>query len=672
VISEDDAVNLPGRDEGAHRLVHARPRALVPGLLSFLILFAHPAKAAPIDRPPPRLSSSSSGPVAETQDQQTLAFDEAMRAGTEAMQAGQFDAAIAAFGRAVAMQPRQSIAHAMLGSALLAAQRAEEALEPLGRAAEIDPESFIAQQNLGLALLSVGRPGEAVQALEIALELEPDNLSVQRMLGRALTLAGRAEEASPILRVVAEGDPDDFLAQRYLGSALLATGHYSEAVDAFTAAARMRPEDLDLQVELARAHLALGERRAEAIALLKTIVDRQPVNYDAWVLLGVSLAAQTDSADAQVDGAKALQRALELKPGDTRASLGLASIYYRFRLHEDAIVVLDEAVAGTSDPSEVVTLELERFRHLHRLNEYERARQAAARAIEAGGGAQAYYYLGFALNYLRDFDGAIEAFRTAIEIDPDMAVAQRELGSLLIDRQLYADARVALERAVAVDPDDAEAHYLLGLALFRAGEAESAIPSLERAVQLDPEHASAYYNLGTVLRMNGRVEEGMAAMRRFQELQAQQTPGENRMEGYLVNLVQRGVFLAKMGRGERAVELFEMALENDPDSDLVLFNLGLILFDLERPEEAADALTRAIESNPERAEAYGALANVYLALGRNEDAMRMRARYEELRRRRQSPTTQPGYVDRSRPRIPVHPLVVRTLEGSRLPRSGPS
>jgi tetratricopeptide (TPR) repeat protein len=396
----------------------------------------------------------------------------------------------------------------------------------------------------------------------------------------------------------------------------------------------MRPGDLDLQVELARAHLALGQRREDAIALLKTIVDREPGNANAWILLGSSLEDRTDDADAQVEAAKALQRALELMPGDPRAALELAAIYYRFRMDDDALAVLDSVVPDPSEPSELVTLELERFRHLQRLNDYAGAVQAVERAIAAGAGPEAYYYLGFALAYLRDFDRAIEAYRTATEKDPGLAVAHRELGNLLIDRQLYAEARAALEQAVAAAPADAEAHYLLGLALFRGGDPESAIPSFERAVQLDPEHASAHYNLATVLRMAGRAEEGMAAMRTFQELQAKQQPGQARMDQYLVNLTRQGVFLAKMGEGERAEELFRRALENDPDSDLILFNLGMILSDLGKQQQAAETLERAIESNPDRAEAYAALANVYRALGRNEDALRMRARYEELRRQR--------------------------------------
>ena len=156
-------------------------------------------------------------------------------------------------------------------------------------------------------------------------------------------------------------------------------------------------------------------------------------------------------------------------------------------------------------------------------------------------------------------------------------------------------------------------------------------------IKLVVQRFSGYGHLADV-RLIGRTEEGMAAMNRFQELQAQERPGESRLNQNLANLIRQGVFLAKTGHGERAVELFHRALENNPESDLVLFNLGLILSDMEKHQEAADALERAIKSNPDRAEAYAALANAYRALGRTEEAQRMRAIYEELRRRRQVPS----------------------------------
>ena len=133
------------------------PRAWVYSLV-LLLLFSAPAIALSESLPPPG-SVVPSEPVSRAKQDLSRAFEEAMQAGVDALQSGNTTAAVAAFERAVALQPRQAIAQALLGSALLAAERAEEALGPLGRAVELDPQLFIAQQNLGLARLQTSRPG---------------------------------------------------------------------------------------------------------------------------------------------------------------------------------------------------------------------------------------------------------------------------------------------------------------------------------------------------------------------------------------------------------------------------------------------------------------------------------------------------------------------------------
>ena len=94
----------------------------------------------------------------------------------------------------------------------------------------------------------------------------------------------------------------------------------------------------------------------------------------------------------------------------------------------------------------------------------------------------------------------------------------------------------------------------------------------------------------------------------------------------------RGIYYYRRGDSERAIEIFEQALVLSPEDGLVHFNLGLAHVALDDHVKAATAFERAIEINPARPDAYAALAVEYRALGREEDAARMEARYQELRR----------------------------------------
>ena len=395
---------------------------------------------------------------------------------------------------------------------------------------------------------------------------------------------------------------------------------------------------------------------AEAFARAVALQPRHPL---ALTLLGDALleagrvgdaVEDVGNRDDEVRAAQALRRTLELRPGEPGASLALATIYRRFGLYEDAIEVLDSVVSTASGNA---ALELERVRVLSRRGEYQRARDAAERAIEAGAGPDAHYYLGMVLKNQFDLDGALEAFRAAADAAADPSVAQRELASLLIDRRRYDEARAVLERAVAAAPSDAQAHYLLGVAVLRAGDPEGALPNLERALQLDPDLASALYALSAARRLLGHVEESLSAMQRFKALSDQQQGGAGRVEQHTATLNQQGILYYRIGEPARALERFQRALEIDSEGDLATFNIGLAYAGLGNHLEAVAAFERAIERNPNRPETYAALAREYRALGRLEDAARMQARYEELLRRQ----------------LPLHGLLLREREG---PSLGPA
>jgi len=112
-----------------------------------------------------------------------------------------------------------------------------------------------------------------------------------------------------------------------------------------------------------------------------------------------------------------------------------------------------------------------------------------------------------------DTAGAIEAYRHALRLDPERALAHVNLGlALVADGQLDA-AVLALEGAVALDPSLAAAHAALGYALMqRPGSGEAPELALRRALSLDPRHRDARANLGHLLSRRRRWREAVAVL----------------------------------------------------------------------------------------------------------------------------------------------------------------
>lgn len=93
---------------------------------------------------------------------------------------------------------------------------------------------------------------------------------------------------------------------------------------------------------------------------------------------------------------------------------------------------------------------------------------------------------------------ARDAFRSALDIDPENATA---LGNLVIVETQLGDDEAALvhaQAAVRAAPEEAIHHYNLGNLLARRKRYEEALPSLQRAVEIDPGYAYAYNELGNV------------------------------------------------------------------------------------------------------------------------------------------------------------------------------
>lgn len=105
------------------------------------------------------------------------------------------DEAIAAYRRALALDPSHSDAHLNLGRLLHEAGEIHEAEQHYRSAATADPESARAFYNLGVALEDQGATTGAVEAYEAAIRLDRDLAVAHFNLSRLLEADGRKPEA---------------------------------------------------------------------------------------------------------------------------------------------------------------------------------------------------------------------------------------------------------------------------------------------------------------------------------------------------------------------------------------------------------------------------------------------------------------------------------------------
>ncbi len=115
----------------------------------------------------------------------------------------------------------------------------------------------------------------------------------------------------------------------------------------------------------------------------------------------------------------------------------------------------------------------------------------------------------------KESDG-VDAFRTALQLQPDFADACHNLCNYLEHLNRLEESATALQTLVRLRPDSANAHFRLGWALHRLGHYGAAAQAYRRALELQPDMAHAQLNLAGVLQQLGRTDESIESARKAQ------------------------------------------------------------------------------------------------------------------------------------------------------------
>jgi tetratricopeptide (TPR) repeat protein len=113
---------------------------------------------------------------------------------------------------------------------------------------------------------------------------------------------------------------------------------------------------------------------------------------------------------------------------------------------------------------------------------------------------------------------AREAYRRALELEPDHADALVNLGRMLHAAGAPASAEAHYRKALAVRPDDDTALFNLGVALEDLGRGEEALAAYEKALEVDPGCADAHYNAAQLCQSLGQGASALRHLKAYRRL----------------------------------------------------------------------------------------------------------------------------------------------------------
>ena len=106
-----------------------------------------------------------------------------------------------------------------------------------------------------------------------------------------------------------------------------------------------------------------------------------------------------------------------------------------------------------------------------------------------------------------DYAGAIDRFRSALEMDPGLREASFNLAVTYQKLGLHERASTVLEGLVTREPDNPDYFFALGNTYFHVGDLPGAEGAFLDALEIDPNHLKALFSLATVYEKMGELEK---------------------------------------------------------------------------------------------------------------------------------------------------------------------
>lgn len=213
--------------------------------------------------------------------------------------------------------------------------------------------------------------------------------------------------------------------------------------------------------------------------------------------------------------------------------------------------------------------------------------------------------------WLKDFQGADEAFSKALAIEP----SQKEVRDMLIDGRLsrndFDGAIDAAQAGVKSASKEGHNYYRLSQIYTQQWRLREALNELSKAIALDPNDPKFYRSKATIRRYQGDLNAAIADQQKAVAL-GKDKPFE---------LVELASMNLAAGNNNRAADNLREALKLDPDNQLAHEKLVEVLSDERRYDDLIEEFNRAIGKRPKEGKLHLQLAQALLDAGKKDKAI---------------------------------------------------
>ncbi|HQU82783.1 MAG TPA: tetratricopeptide repeat protein [Pyrinomonadaceae bacterium] len=165
----------------------------------------------------------------------------------------------------------------------------------------------------------------------------------------------------------------------------------------------------------------------------------------------------------------------------------------------------------------------------------------------------------------KEYEKAIESFKTAIDLNKNFEKAHFNLATVLWQLNQTSETISALQKAVEINPKYVQAQAKLCDVFLALEQNENAGACYEKLLSFAPKDVQTNSNYGVVLMHLKRFEE---AAKIFEENNKNFTPNAE-------NLNNLGIVLLELNRYKKAVEVLRRAVNIEPNNEMMRYNLAI-------------------------------------------------------------------------------------------------
>lgn len=200
---------------------------------------------------------------------------------------------------------------------------------------------------------------------------------------------------------------------------------------------------------------------------------------------------------------------------------------------------------------------------------------------------------------------AIFSLIKVIELDPDMALAHKQLGVLHSQTGSLEDAEKCLREAISINSNDAESFYYLAVHLKSTGRTQEAEGHYRQALNIAPQDPSIWCGLADAQISLGRLDEALESFQTALKIAPQYLPAINNIAALYIEMEQFAL----------ATNYFQQSIDIDPSQPNPWNNIGLAFLRNGDLTNAVSALKKVCDLEPASSPNWRTLGRAYLKQG---------------------------------------------------------